>query len=51
MIPLDKYKKMLEEEVQGLNDKEIEEIYNAQYQFSEIAFEIWAKEKGLKTNK
>jgi len=47
MISLSKFKELLGDEAQGLTDVEIESIRDAQYQFARLAFEKWAKEKGL----
>ena len=47
MISLPKFKEILGEEAQGLSDEEIEQIRDAQYQFAKLAFDKWAREKGL----
>ncbi len=47
MISLPKFKELLGNEAQGLTDEEIERIRDAQYQFARLAFEKWAREKGL----
>ena len=47
MIALPAYKKLLGEEAQNLTDKEIEQIRDVQYQFAELAFYMWAKQKKL----
>lgn len=44
MISLLKFKELLGEEAQGLTDKELESIRDAQYQFARLAFEKWTKE-------
>ncbi len=49
MISLSKFKKLAGKDAQGLTNKEIERIRDAQYQFAELAFDIWMKEKGLET--
>ena len=49
MTSLSKYKKILEEETQQiLTNEEAEPIFDAMYQFTRLAFEKWAREKGLK---
>ncbi len=48
MIPLPKFKELLGQEAHGLTDEEIEQIRDAQYQLAELAFGVWAKNKGLK---
>lgn len=47
MIILPKFKELLGDEAQGLTDEEVERIRDAQYQFARLAFEKWAKDKGL----
>jgi hypothetical protein len=47
MISLLKYKELLGDKAQDFTDEEIERIYDAQYQFAKLAFDKWAKEKGL----
>lgn len=48
MISISKFRQLAGKEAQGLSDEEIEQIRDAQYQFAELAFDMWAKEKGLK---
>ena len=50
MLSLSEFRKLSGEEAQGLTDKELEQIRDAQYQFAELAFDMWVKEKGLKQN-
>ena len=47
MISLPKFKALLGEDAQGLGDEEILAIRDAQYQLVKLAFNKWAKEKGL----
>lgn len=47
-ISISKCRRLLGKEAEGLTDEQIEEIRDAQYQFAELAFQFWAKEKGLK---
>jgi len=41
MISIPEFKKLLGESAQGLSDKEIEEIRDAQRSMAEIVFEHW----------
>lgn len=50
MISLEKFRELLGREAVGLTNKEIEEIRDAQYQFARLAFDKWAREKGLRNN-
>lgn len=50
MLSLSEFKKLAGKEAQGFTDKELEQIRDAQYQFAELAFDMWAKEKGLEQN-
>lgn len=47
MISISKFRKITGKEAGNLTDKQIEEIRDAQYQFAELAFEIWAEKKNL----
>lgn len=47
MISLPKFKELLGDEAQGLSDEEIGHIRDAQYQLARLAFDNWAREKGL----
>ncbi len=47
MISLEKFRELLGEDAVGLTDKEIEEIRDAQYKIARLAFDKWAREKGL----
>lgn len=47
MINLSKYKEILGKEAKDLSDEEIDKILQAQYQFAELAFEIWANKMGV----
>lgn len=47
MISISKYRKLTGKEAENLIDKQIEEIRDAQYQFAELAFEMWAEKKKL----
>jgi hypothetical protein len=48
MIGLERYKALLGSEAGDLNDDEIQEIRDAQYQIARVAFEMWRKERMLK---
>lgn len=45
MIPLPKYKSLLGEEGQSMTEEELLASEEAVYQFAEIAFALWAKQK------
>ena len=49
MISISKFRKIAGKEAENKTDKELEEIRDAQYQFAELAFEIWMKDKKLNT--
>ncbi len=50
MIALSKYKRLLGEDAKGMSDDEIRQLRDAQYQFANLAFEKWKKERmGVKT--
>lgn len=48
MISLPKYKELLGKEAHELTDDKIEQLRDDQYQIVELAFEVWAKNRGLK---
>ncbi len=47
MISLPKFKELLGDEARGLSDEKIERVRDAQYQLARLAFDKWAREKGL----
>ena len=49
MILISKFRKITGKEAENLTNKQIEEIRDAQYQFAELAFEVWAKDRKLNT--
>ncbi|MFC1622463.1 hypothetical protein ACFL1Y_00495 [Patescibacteria group bacterium] len=50
MISLEKGKQLLGDEAKKYTDEELIKIRDDFYQFAELAFEQWAKDKKLKNN-
>lgn len=50
MLSLSEYKKILGEDAQGMTDKEIEELRDAQRNLAEIVFEHWQKNRKNDSN-
>jgi len=49
MIPLSKFKEKLGESANNLSDCEIEKVRDLQYQFADVLFDMWVKDKSKLT--
>ena len=47
MLSLSEFKKLAGKEAENHTDEELEKILNAQYQFVELAFDIWMRKKNI----